>query len=87
MSELPEGQRHVSLYCGVRQNKLLIEVRNPYAGTVYMQNGVPASVRGEGHGYGCRSIQTIAERNGGLCVFTAQDKEFCMQAVLPVLER
>ena len=87
MSELPEGQRHVSLYCGVRQNKLLIEVRNPYAGTVYMKNGVPASVRGEGHGYGCRSIQTIAERNGGLCVFTAQDKEFCMQAVLPVLER
>ncbi len=87
VSELPEGQRHVSLYCGVRQNKLLIEVRNPYAGTVYMQNGVPASVRGGGHGYGCRSIQTIAERNGGLCVFTAQDKEFCMQAVLPVLER
>lgn len=87
VSELPEGQRHVSLYCGVRQNKLLIEVRNPYAGTVYMKNGVPASVRGEGHGYGCRSIQTIAERNGGLCVFTAQDKEFCMQAMLPVLER
>ena len=87
VSELPEGQRHVSLYCGVRQNKLLIEVRNPYAGTVYMKNGVPASVRGEGHGYGCRSIQTIAQRNGGLCVFTVQDKEFCMQAMLPVLER
>ena len=75
VSELPEGQRHVSLYCGVRQNKLLIEVRNPYAGTVYMQNGVPASVRGEGHGYGCRSIQTIAERNGGLCVFTPEESD------------
>ena len=85
VSELPEGQRHVILYCGVRQNKLLIEVRNPYAGEVVMQDGIPVSGR-EDHGYGCRSIQTIAQRNGGLCVFTAQNGEFCMQVMLPVLD-
>ena len=85
-SEQPAGERWVTLYCGVRQNKLLIEIRNPCTGEVVMQDGIPVSGR-EDHGFGCRSIRTIAQRNGGLCVFTAQDKEFCMQAVLPVLER
>ena len=85
-SEQPAGERWVTLYCGVRQNKLLIEIRNPCTGEVVMQDGIPVSGR-EDHGFGCRSIRTIAQRNGGFCVFTAQDKEFCMQAVLPVLER
>ncbi len=84
-AELPVGRRRVSLYCGVRQNKLLIEIRNSCAGKVIMQDGLPVSGR-EGHGYGCRSIQAIAQRNGGLCVFTAQSGEFCMRVMLPVLK-
>ncbi len=49
-----------------------------------MQDGIPVSGQ-EGHGFGCRSIRTIAQRNGGLCMFTAQNGEFCMQVMLPVL--
>ncbi len=82
---LPAGERQISLYCGVRQNKLLIEIRNPYAGEITMQGGIPVSSR-EGHGYGCRSIQAIAQRSGGLCVFSAQNGEFRMQVMLPMLE-
>ncbi len=82
---LPAGERQISLYCGVRQNKLLIEIRNPYAGEITMQGGVPVSSR-ERHGYGCRSIQAIAQHSGGLCVFSAQNGEFRMQVMLPVLE-
>ena len=83
--DLPADRKQISLYCGVRQNKLLIEIRNPCAGPIAMRDGLPISDR-EGHGYGCRSIQAIAQRNGGLCVFSARQGQFLLQIMLPVLE-
>ena len=80
-----KAQRQGTVYCGVRQNKLLIEIRNPCAGPIAMRDGLPVSDR-EGHGYGCRSIQAIAQRNGGLCVFSARQGQFLLQIMLPVLE-
>lgn len=85
VADLPTDRKHISLYCGVRQNKLLIEIRNPCAGPIAMRDGLPVSDR-EGHGYGCRSIQAIAQRSGGLCVFSAQQGQFLLQIMLPVLE-
>ncbi len=81
---LPEPLRWVKLYCGVRVGKLLIEIRNPFDGTVEMQGGLPVSQRGGGHGYGCRSIRTIAKRRGGLCDFSTSGGEFRVQVMLPV---
>ena len=85
VADLPADRKQISLYCGVRQNKLLIEICNPCAGPIAMRDGLPVSDR-EGHGYGCRSIQAIAQRNGGLCVFSAQQGQFLLQIILPVLE-
>lgn len=85
VADLPADRKQISLYCGVRQNKLLIEMRNPCAGPIAMRDGLPVSDR-EGHGYGCRSIQAIAQRNGGLCVFSARQGQFLLQIMLPVLE-
>ena len=85
VADLPADRKQISLYCGVRQNKLLIEIRNPCAGPIAMRDGLPVSDR-EGHGYGCRSIRAIAQRNGGLCVFSAQQGQFLLQVMLPVLE-
>ena len=61
----------VTLYCGVRQNKLLIEISNPYDGEITFRDGLPAA-RQQGHGYGCRSIRTIVQRHRGLCSFDAE---------------
>ena len=85
VADLPADRKQISLYCGVRQNKLLIEIRNPCAGPIAMRDGLPVSDR-EGHGYGCRSIQAIAQRNGGLCVFSARQGQFLLQIMLPVLK-
>lgn len=85
VANLPADRKQISLYCGVRQNKLLIEIRNPCAGPIAMRDGLPVSDR-EGHGYGCRSIRAIAQRNGGLCVFSARQGQFLLQIMLPVLE-
>lgn len=85
VTPLPEGKRWVSLYCGVRLGKLLLEIRNPCAERVVMRGGLPVSQR-EGHGYGCRSIQTIAQRRGGLCAFRMEEDAFLLQFMLPVRE-
>lgn len=80
---LEPSRRTVALYCGVRLNKLLIEVRNPYDVPPVMRDGVPVSDRA-GHGYGCRSIQAIARQRGGLCRFQAEDGVFLVQVMLPM---
>ena len=80
---MEEAQRWVSCVCTVRAGKLLIEVKNPYKGAVVMRDGLPASNR-KGHGYGCSSIRTIAERNHGLCEFKAERGVFTLRMVLPV---
>ena len=82
VSGLDEQQRTVSLYCGVRLNKLLLEIKNPYQGEIVMCEGLPVSDRA-GHGYGCRSIRAIAQRRGGLCQFLAEDGTFLLRVMLP----
>ena len=80
---LEEPLKWIELYCGVRLNKLLIEIKNPYTGEIAIQDGLPVSGR-EGHGYGCRSIQSIAAQNGGLCTFDTEHGVFTLRVMLPL---
>ena len=84
VSGLEESGKRVELYCGIRANKLLIEIRNPYQGEITMRDDLPVSKR-DGHGYGCRSIRAIAEHNGGLCSFETEYGIFILRVVLPLL--
>lgn len=78
-----ENRRWVEFYCGIRANKLLIEIKNPYIGQLTFRDGLPETAR-PNHGYGCRSIQTIVERNRGLCEFKAENGIFSLRVVLPL---
>ena len=80
---LEEPLKWVELYCGIRLNKLLIEIKNPYAGQITMQDDLPVSDR-KGHGYGCRSIRSIAAQNGGLCTFDTEHGVFTLRVMLPL---
>ena len=73
----------VEFYCEHKQNKLLIQIKNPYSGHITMNNGLPVSAQ-EGHGYGCHSIQAIAQRNGGLCSFDVENGLFALRLILPL---
>lgn len=73
----------VEFYCEVKLNKLLIEIKNPCAGDIPMEDGLPISQKAN-HGYGCRSIRTIAEHHRGLCSFDAEGGVFTLRVVLPV---
>jgi len=75
--------RYVDFYCEQKQNKLLIEICNPYIDEVIIENGLPIS-KEAGHGYGCQSIFSIAERHHGHCSFQAEHNMFTLRIVLPV---
>lgn len=84
-SGLDAGQKWVELFCGIRMNKLLIEIKNPYSGTVTMSNEIPVSSQ-EGHGYGCKSIRAITETHHGICMFEPKDGIFTLRVMIPVQE-
>ena len=83
ISKLSAPDRWAELYCSIRANKLLIEIRNPYHGEITIKDGLPVTDR-EGHGYGCRSIRSIAEQNKGMCVFEPNNGIFTLRIVMPV---
>ncbi len=66
----------------MERNLLLIEIENAYIGELHMQNGIPAS-KEEGHGYGCQSVLSIAQKRKGFCTFQAEDGIFTLRVVLP----
>ena len=80
-ADIPE--KWIDFSCYVRQNKIFMQIQNPYAGEVIIRDGLPVSSR-EGHGYGCYSIQTITQRNGGLCSFEAKDGLFSLRLSFPL---
>ena len=83
MGNLENDRKWVSLYCGIRLGKLLIEVKNPYDGEVVMKDGLPVSDN-DGHGFGTVSIRAIAERRGGICTFKAEESVFEFRFMLPI---
>jgi len=86
VSVLDESIRWTELYCGVRANKLLIEIKNPYSGSIMIRDGLPVSDQ-PGHGYGCLSIRSIAEQNGGMCIFEAENGVFVLRIMIPLLNQ
>lgn len=82
---LKENRRWVEFYCGIRAGKLLVEIKNPYAGKISFRDGLPQTAQ-TGHGYGCRSIQTIVKNGRGLCEFTPENGIFILRIVLPIQE-
>ena len=73
----------VGFSCYVRQGNIFMLIQNPYAGQVVIRDGLPVSSR-DGHGYGCYSIQTITQRNGGLCSFEAENGVFSLRLSFPL---
>ena len=83
VSKLEAAEKWVELYCGIKQNKLLIETRNPYASSISMEDGLPVASQ-QGHGFGCRSIRAIVQQHHGLYTFSPEQGIFTLQIVLPL---
>ena len=81
VSGLEASLKWIELYIGIKQDNLLIEIKNPFVGEIVMQDGIPITNRAD-HGYGCRSIQTIAKQNRGGCVFETEDGVFILRVYI-----
>ena len=81
VSGLEASLKWIELYIEIKQENLLIEIKNPFVGEIVMQDGLPITKRAN-HGYGCRSIQTIAKQNRGGCVFETEDGVFILRVYI-----
>lgn len=79
--ELPEDQRQIKLSLKVTNGRLLLSVRNSFAGNIKFVEGMPVS-RKQGHGYGTKSIRYMAEKLGGTCQFAAEDNQFVTRVII-----
>lgn len=80
---LPENNRWIQCFCGIRREKLLLEVKNPYSGAVTLTDGLPENTA-PGHGFGCRSIRSIVRQHGGLYTFQPENGVFTLRVVIPM---
>ena len=83
-AQLPQSaNREISILLIISRNKLLIEIRNPYAGSITMQNGMPVAQDQRQH-YGCRSILSVVQQRNGICSFEAEEGVFLLQIAIPL---
>lgn len=74
-------ERKIKLKAVMSDRKLLLSVVNPYMGTVHMEDGLPQS-SGNEHGFGTKSIATIAEKYDGLSSFNAENGIFTLHLII-----
>jgi len=85
VSDVGVEDRKIDFYSEIKHGKLLIQIRNPYAGEIVMQDDLPVTNR-PGHGFGCQSIRSITQKHQGLCEFEPKDGIFTLRVVLPAEE-
>lgn len=82
--KVTEGARQIMI--SVTRNSdtgtLALLVRNPFHEPVkFSGTGIPISDRGDGHGFGTRSMKLIVNKYEGLCNFSVEENQFYFRAV------
>ena len=90
MSKLENvSERIVSV--SVKNNHGFIQLRvvNSYIGEILFKNGEPITGKEDkaAHGFGVRSIRSIAEKYAGRLTLNAQGGLFTLNAVIPVQDK
>lgn len=81
---MPDGaDREIGVFLGISRNKLLMEIRNPYTGSVILKDGMPVAQDHAQH-YGCRSIVSVVQHRNGICSFEAREGVFLLQIAIPL---
>lgn len=78
---LPPSKRHIELQMSMNNNKLLISMKNTFAVTPVIVDGVPVS-KEQGHGFGTQSIRYVSEKLKGNCMFSVSDGMFILRVIL-----
>ena len=82
----PEQHKSISVRIWKKDLFTVIQVENSYNGEIrFLENGLPASTKGDdaNHGFGTKSIQSIAKKYGGTLTVCAEDQVFTLTILLP----
>lgn len=80
------SHRAIHVKLSIKQKNFLMSIQNPFMGVVSFEEGLPTTSR-EGHGFGVRSMASIAKRHGGHALFTADSNVFTLRVILPMKDR
>ena len=78
-------EKFIQVQLAERNQTLLIQISNPFIGTVAFENGLPVSTQA-GHGFGTKNIAAIADSYHGQFQFFAKDEIFTLRVLLPLVE-
>ncbi len=82
VSQLPADKRNIH-FTAMDTGQLIMEVTNPYQGTVLMDaQGFPIS-QAAGHGKGTQSIRDFVAKNNGILLYNVSEGKFSVRMVLP----
>jgi len=81
VSMISEGRRRIELNMHMNNNKLLISIKNTYAGRAKIIEGMPQTSE-TGHGFGTKSIRYTTEKLKGNCQIAVDDEYFILRIVL-----
>lgn len=81
VKQLPPGKRNIELDLRMKEEKLLISIKNTFAEAPELQDGMPVA-KEQGHGFGSQSIRYVAEKLHGNCQFSVTDDRFVLRVVL-----
>lgn len=80
-----ESLRIVSIDSYINNRKLVLNVRNGYAGTVHFLDDIPTSSTPQpNHGLGIPSILNTVDSYNGMCLFKTEGQVFIAQILLPL---
>lgn len=79
-------QRIISLTVTLKGNMLSIHVENYFSGTLEFEDGLPKTIKNDTayHGFGMKSMRTVAEKYNGYLTAKTQDHIFHLNLVIPI---
>lgn len=80
--KLPEGEKRIIQFSALFTGQLLLEMGNPYAGDVDLdESGYPTS-KEEGHGIGTKSVIAFVEKQNGQLTYRTENGIFRVRLML-----
>ncbi len=76
-------EKSIQVQLKVRNMSLLIQISNPFTGSVKYDKNIPSTTR-EQHGFGTKSIAMIVESYHGQYEFIAENQMFTVRVMLPL---
>ncbi len=73
--------KKIHLSCHIKNNKILIQITNPYDGEIEFREGLPIAHK-DGHGTGIKSIVNIVKKYKGIYSFVASDNIFTLSVII-----